>query len=86
MKLYNQTNNEADKTILKAKLDNLTEDINKLNPKIQTCRRIISKSEKEKKEDLIIQERIQDNKKKKKKETDKNKYRKNKIYQYDWNL
>ena len=83
MKLYNQTNNEADKTILKAKLDNLTEDINKLNPKIQTCRRIISKSEKEKKEDLIIQERIQDNKERRKKETDKNKYRKNKIYQYD---
>ena len=27
MKLYNQTSNEADKTILKEKLDNLTKDI-----------------------------------------------------------
>lgn len=76
MKLYNQTNNEADKTILKAKLDNLTQHINNLNSKIQTCRRIISKSEKGEKEDLIIQERIQDNKEKNKKETDRNKDKK----------
>ena len=59
------------------------EKINVLNSKIQTCRRIIKKFEKGEKEDLIIQERIQDNKERRKKETDKNKYRKNKIYQYD---
>ena len=83
MKLYNQINNEKDKIILKSKLDKLTEKINVLNSKIQTCRRIIKKFEKGEKEDLIIQERIQDNKERRKKETDKNKYRKNKIYQYD---
>ena len=80
MKLYNKNNNEADKCILKEKLDSLTKEINNLNSKIQTCRRIIKKSEKGEKKDLIIQERIQDNKEKSEKETDKNKDRKNKIY------
>ena len=57
MKLYDKTNNEADKSILKAKLNDLIQDINKLNTYIQTCRRIISKSEKGERENQIIDER-----------------------------
>ena len=71
IKLYNKNNNEADKSILKAKLDKLSEEIKVFNSKIQTCRRTIKKSEKGEKEDLIIQERIQDNKERSEKETDK---------------
>ena len=46
MKLYNKTDNAADKTILKARINILNEDIERLNKKIQTCRRIINKAEK----------------------------------------
>ncbi len=80
MKLYNKTNNEEDKIILKVKLDSLTENINNINSKIQTCRRIISKSEKGEKENLIVQERIKENKEKSENETDKSKDRKNMDY------
>ena len=64
MKLYDKTNNEADKTILKEKLDTLTNEINNLNSKIQTCRRIIRKSEKIEKENQIIFQRKEINKNK----------------------
>ena len=76
MKLYNKTDNAADKTILKARINILNEDINRLNSKIQTCRRIISKAEKEEKEDWLIQKRFQDNKERSEKEKAKNKDRK----------
>ena len=46
MKLYNKTDNAADKTILKARINILNEDIERINRKIQTCRKIISKAEK----------------------------------------
>ena len=64
MKLYYKTNNEADKTILKEKLDTLTNEINNLNSKIQTCGRIIRKSEKIEKENQIIFQRKEINKNK----------------------
>ena len=76
MKLYNKTNNAADKTILKARINILNEDINRLNSKIQICRRIISKAEKGEKEDLLIKKRFQDNRKRSEKENIKNKDKK----------
>lgn len=72
MKLYNKTDNVADKTILKAKIDILNEDIERINSKIQTCRRIICKSEKGEKEDWIIQKRVEENKEKSEKEITRN--------------
>ena len=62
MKLCDKTNNEEDKTILKEKLDNLTENINNFNSKIQICRRIIKKSEKGERENQVIDERLNNNK------------------------
>ena len=75
-KLYNITQNDADKTILEAKINHLTEDIDRLNSKIQTCRRIIIKSEKGGKEDWLIQKRFEDNKERAEKETAKKKDKK----------
>ena len=76
MKLYNKTKNSADKTILEAKINILSQDIDRLNSKIQTCRRIITKTEKGEKEDFLIQKRFKDNKEKAEKEIVKNKDRK----------
>ena len=73
MKLYNKTDNAANKTILKARINILNEDIERLNKKIQICKRIINKGEKE---DWIIQKRFQDNKERSEKENAKNKDRK----------
>ena len=73
MKLYNKTKNSADKTILEAKINILSQDIDRLNSKIQTCRRIITKTEKGEKEDFLIQKRFKDNKEKAEKEIVKNK-------------
>ena len=72
MKLYNKTKNSADKTILEAKINILSQDIDRLNSKIQTCRRIITKTEKGEKEDFLIQKRFKDNKEKAEKEIVKN--------------
>ena len=72
MKLYYKTDNAADKTILKARINILNEDIERLNKKLQTCRRIINKAEKGEKEDWIIQKRFQDNRESSKKENNKN--------------
>lgn len=76
MKLYNQTQNNADKTILKARINHLNEDIEKINKKLQTCRRIISKAEKGAKEEMLIQKRTEVNKEKAEKEIAKKKDRK----------
>lgn len=76
MKLYNKTDNAANKTILKARINILNEDIERLNKKIQICKRIINKAEKGEKEDWIIQKRFQDNKERSEKENAKNKDRK----------
>ncbi len=72
-KLYSITQKDADKTILEAKINHLTEDIDRLNSKIQTCRRIITKAEKGEKEDWLIQKRFEDNKERSEKEIAKNK-------------
>lgn len=47
--IYKKTTNETDRSFLEYKLNNLTKDINKINSKIQTCKRIITKAEKGKK-------------------------------------
>lgn len=73
MKLYNQAQNNADKTILKAKIDHLNEDIERINKKLQTCRRIISKAEKGVKEEKLIQKRTEENKEKAEKDISKKK-------------
>ena len=76
IKLYNQTKNDADKTILKAKISHLNEDIERINKKLQTCRRIISKAEKGAKEEKLIQKRTEENREKAEKEIAKNKDKK----------
>ena len=74
--LYKKTTNEADKTIIQAKIDVIAEDINKINSKIQTCKRLIFNAEKGEKEDWLIQKRFQDNKERSEKENTKNKDKK----------
>lgn len=59
--LYKKATNEADKTIIQAKIDIITEDINKINNKIQTCKRIITKAEKGEKETILINNRALEN-------------------------
>lgn len=39
----------------------ITEDINKINSKIQTCKRIITKAEKGEKETVLINNRVAEN-------------------------
>ena len=72
-RMYNKTTNEADKCILKAKINILTEDIDRINTKIQTCKRIILKAEKGEKEDKLIQKRLEENQLKNEKENSKDK-------------
>lgn len=76
IKLYNQTKNNADKTILKAKISHLNEDIERINNKLQTCRRIISKAEKGAKEENLIQKRAEVNREKAEEEIAKKKDKK----------
>lgn len=80
--LYKKATNEADKTILQAKIDIITEDINKINNKIQTCKRIISKAEKGEKETILINNRITENQQsnEQEKSLNKNKDKKELIY------
>lgn len=75
-RMYNKTDNTADKCIIEAKINNLTKNIDKINSKIQTCRRIISKAERGEKEDWLIQKRLADNMLKSEKENTKNKDKK----------
>lgn len=72
-KIYNKTNSVTDKNLLEVKIYILTKDINTINSKIQTCRRIINKAEKGEKENWIIQKRLEDNKMRNEKENTKNK-------------
>lgn len=71
--LYKKANNEADKTIIQAKIDIITEDINKINSKIQTCKRIVTTAERGEKEYWLTQKRLEDNRVKGEKENNKNK-------------
>ena len=84
--LYKKTTNEADKTILQAKIDIITEDINKINSKIQTCKRIITKAEKGEKETILINNRALENQQNNEQENsiNKNKDKKMKvIHEFD---
>lgn len=76
MKLYNKTQNSGDKAILKAKINHLNENIERINKKLQTCRRIISKAEKGAKEEKLIQKRTEENREKAEKDIAKKKDRK----------
>lgn len=60
--IYKKTTNETDRSFLEYKLNNLTKDINKINSKIQTCKRIITKAEKGEKEAILINNRALENK------------------------
>ena len=70
---YKKATNESDKTILQDKIDIITEDINKINSKIQTCKRIIDKTEKGEKESVLIKNRVEENQLNNEKENLKNK-------------
>lgn len=59
--LYRKTANKTDRSFLEYKLDNLTKDINTINSKIQTCKRIITNTEKGEKEAILIRNRIDEN-------------------------
>ncbi len=72
-KMYSKSNSVTDKNILEVKINVLTKDINKINAKIQTCKRVINKVEKGEKEDWLIQKRLEDNKLKNEKENTKSK-------------
>lgn len=76
MKLYNQYNNTTDKTILKAKISHMNEDIERINKKLQTCRRIINKVERGEKEEKLIQKRAEVNREKAEKDIAKKKDKK----------
>lgn len=58
---YKKATNESDKTIIRAKIEAITEDINKINSKIQTCKRIITNAEKGEKEAILIKNRVVEN-------------------------
>ena len=70
--LYNKTRSDTDKRIIEAKINVITEDIDRFNSKIQTCRRIIKKAEKGEKEDCLIKGRLEDNRVKNEQKMDKN--------------
>jgi len=53
VKLYDKTNNEEDKKILREKIDILTNEINNLNFKIQMCRIIIKNLKRLKKKIML---------------------------------
>lgn len=55
--LYRKTTNETDRSFLEYRLNNLTKDIDKINSKIQTCKRIIATAEKGEKEAVLIKNR-----------------------------
>ena len=57
---YKKTNN-ADSIIIQFKIDTITEEIDKINKKIQTCKRIIFKAEKGENEATLIKNRVTEN-------------------------
>lgn len=70
--LYRKSTNETDMSFLEYKINNITKDIDKINSKIQTCKRIIATAEKGEKENILIKKRVEDNRLKSKKENEKN--------------
>ena len=71
--LYRKSTNETDRSFLEYKINNITKDIDKINSKIQTCKRIIATVEKGEKENCLVKKRLEDNRFKSEKETEKNK-------------
>ena len=69
--LYKKATNETDKSFLEYELNNITNDIDKINAKIQTCKRIIATAEKGEKENCLVKKRLEDNRFKSEKETKK---------------
>lgn len=61
-RIYNKTANKTDRDIIGEKLNMLTNEINEINDKIQTCKRIICRAEKGEKEDWLVCKRLEDNK------------------------
>ena len=55
---FNKTTNENQKSFIKDKIATITDDINKINKKIRTCKRIINNSEKGEREDNLIKKRV----------------------------
>ena len=74
--LYRKSSNETDRSFLEYKINNITKDIDKINSKIQTCKRIIATAGKGEKENFLIKKRVEDNRLKSKKENEKNKDKK----------
>lgn len=74
--LYRKSTNETDMSFLEYKINNITKDIDKINSKIQACKRIIATAEKGEKENILIKKRVEDNRLKSKKEIAKNKDKK----------
>lgn len=70
---FNKATNENQKSIIKDKIATITDDINKINKEIQTCKRIINNSEKGEIEDNLIKKRVKENQDKNVKELTKNK-------------
>ncbi len=70
---FNKTTNENQKNIIKDKIAIITDNINKINKEIQTCKRIINNSEKGEIEYNLIKKRVKKNQDKKEKELTKNK-------------
>lgn len=71
--IYKKTTNETDRSFLEYKLNNLTKDIDKINSKIQTCKRIIATAEKGEKEAILIKNRVAENQLNNEQENSKNK-------------
>ena len=59
--LYRKSTNETDMSFLEYKINNITKDIDKINSKIQTCKRIIATAEKGEKETVLIKNRMAKN-------------------------
>lgn len=74
--LYRKSTNETDISFLEYKINNIIKDIDKINSKIQTCKRIIATAEKGEKENFLIKKRVEGNRLKSKKEIAKNKDKK----------
>lgn len=70
---FNKITNENQKNIIKDKIAIITDNINKINKEIQTCKRIINNSEKGEREDNLIKKRVEENQDKNEKELTKNK-------------
>ena len=74
--LYKKTTKEIDKSIIYAEINIITKDINKINSKIQTCKRIITRAEKGERESVLINNRVVENQLNNKQENEKSKDKK----------